>query len=494
MIVEKSHSNFNQALWLSISYACSMLVGILSAAILSRCFDKAEYGTYRQILYVYQILFTVFQAGLPSVFTYFLPRYTKEENKYIVKKVNQLLFLLGVVCSLLLFFTSNIIASILNNPGLSIGLKIFSFFPLFTLPTLGVEGIYTVNKNTKFVAIYTICTRLFMLACIVLPVIFMKNDYRYALIGWGIASFIAFIIAIIAKNRVYNNVEIHKVPQIMHNVFQYSLPIMGSAIVFMFFNSANQFFISRYFGIEIFAEYSNGYMTLPFAIIFIAPIRLLITPIFAKAAKERDYSNALKVLYDSTKQIFVLMIPVIVFAFCFAKEIMTFLYGSAYEFSYIFFRMILIFNFVEMFVFSSVLSAIGKTAPEFYFVIVCTVILWFLDFLLIKIDFADAYMITGIFIFLNILVRYVLPGIYLVVKGRIVVINRDVCVCMIKILTHALIVALLIVFISNIFLVNSSAFIRLISFMSVFYIVLIFTSSFIGVNYLQAILRLMKIK
>ena len=65
---------------------------------------------------------------------------------------------------------------------------------------------------------------------------------------------------------------------------------------------------------------------------------------------------------------------------------------------------------------------------------------------------------------------------------------------MIKILTHALIVALLIVFISNIFLVNSSAFIRLISFMSVFYIVLIFTSSFIGVNYLQAILRLMKIK
>ena len=214
MIVEKSHSNFNQALWLSISYACSMLVGILSAAILSRCFDKAEYGTYRQILYVYQILFTVFQAGLPSVFTYFLPRYTKEENKYIVKKVNQLLFLLGVVCSLLLFFTSNIIASILNNPELSIGLKIFSFFPLFTLPTLGVEGIYTVNKNTKFVAIYTICTRLFMLACIVLPVIFMKNDYRYALIGWGIASFIAFIIAIIAKNRVIIMLKFIKFPKL----------------------------------------------------------------------------------------------------------------------------------------------------------------------------------------------------------------------------------------------------------------------------------------
>ena len=155
-MANRNKSNYNQALWLSIGYVCSMAVGILSSAILSRYFSKTEYGTYKQIMYVYQILFSVFQAGLPAVFTYFLPRYSQEEGKYIVKKINFLLFILGLLCSLVLFFTSDILADLLKNPKLSTGLKIFSFFPLFTLPTLGVEGIYTVNKNTQFVAIYNV--------------------------------------------------------------------------------------------------------------------------------------------------------------------------------------------------------------------------------------------------------------------------------------------------------------------------------------------------
>lgn len=84
-------NNFNQALWLSVSYVCSMAVGIVSSAILTRYFDKVEYGTYKQIMYVYYILFTVFQAGLPAVFTYFLPKYGEGEGKYIVSIYNRLL-------------------------------------------------------------------------------------------------------------------------------------------------------------------------------------------------------------------------------------------------------------------------------------------------------------------------------------------------------------------------------------------------------------------
>ena len=90
-MLNKSKSNFNQALWLSISYTCSMLVGIVSSMILSRYFDKVEYGTYRQIIFIYNTLLTIFQAGLPSVFTFFLPRYSKEEGKFIVKKLQKIL-------------------------------------------------------------------------------------------------------------------------------------------------------------------------------------------------------------------------------------------------------------------------------------------------------------------------------------------------------------------------------------------------------------------
>lgn len=493
--MNNSKSNFNQALWLAVSYTCSMAVGIVSSAILSRYFDKTEYGTYKQIMYVYQILFTVFQAGLPAVFTYFLPRYSKEEGKYIVKKINQLLFIMGAFCSVVLFCTSGIIADLLKNPELSVGLKIFSFFPLFTLPALGVEGIYTVNKNTRFVAFYNITTRLLMLACIVIPVVFIKNDYKYALAGWGIASFVAFLIAIAAKNKVYSKVDMKAIPNMFKDVFNYTLPIMGSAIVYMFFNSATQFFISRYCGTEAFAEYSNGYMTLPFAVIFITPIRMLITPTFAKASKDGDYREALNMLYNSTKQLFVIMLPLIVFAFFFAKDIMLFLYGSEYEMSYYYFRIILMFNIVEMFVFSSVLSAIGKTKLEFYFVVVCSVLLWILDFIWVKTGIGNSYLIVATFVFLNSACKYILPGIYLYCKENMKIINKDVILCFLKVIVHVVITCLVTYLLSLVIFVDFHPLIKLTVFITVFYVLLLTSSRLtVKINYFQGLVKLINRK
>lgn len=491
-MVSNNKSNFNQALWLSIGYVCSMAVGILSSVILSRYFSKTEYGTYKQIMYVYQIMFSVFQAGLPAVFTYFLPRYSREEGKFIVKKINSLLFIMGFCCSLLLFFLADFLANLLKNPELSIGLKIFSFFPLFTLPTLGVEGIYTVNKNTLFVAKYNVFTRLLMLVCIIVPVLFVKNDYRYALVGWGVASFIAFIIAMVAKTRVYNSVKEVEIPNIFHDVFRYTIPIMGSSIVFMAFNSASQFFISRYYGTEAFAEYSNGYMTLPFAPIFIAPIRILLTPIFAKASANKDYARAMETLYSSTKQIFILLVPLIFFAFAYSREIMSFLYGDAYINSFIYFRIILMFNFAEMFVFSSVMNAIGRTKQRFYFDILCTVLLWVADCYLVYSGSGNPYLIAAAFAFLNTSCSYLLPGLYLYKKEHICVLSMDLIKTLLKICLHNCVVLVCVYKIICFYDIMSNPLVCLCLSLLLFYILLILTSRVVNVDYLQVVLRFKK--
>ena len=189
-------SNIHQAFWLGISSISNIFVSLVSAAILSRFFDKAEYGTYKQIMFVYSTLLVIFEAGLPSVFSYFLPRYSLAEGKYIVKKINQILFFSGGLLSITLFFSAEPIAQFLNNPELVKGLKLFSPFPFFTLPTLGLEGIYIVNKNTKYVAIYNTVTRILMLVCIVLPVLLYRNSYEVAIVGWGFAAVIAFFVAL----------------------------------------------------------------------------------------------------------------------------------------------------------------------------------------------------------------------------------------------------------------------------------------------------------
>ena len=204
MLKQQDNSNFNQALWLFISHAGTYSLILLSAAVLSRYFNKSEYGTYKQVMFVYTTLQTVFAAGLPSIYAYFLPRLNNGQSKTLVNRFTLILFLLGTIFSLVLYYGSTIFALVLKNPELETGLKIFALVPMFTLPTLGVEGIYTAIRKTKHLALYQIVSKLFNLLCVVVPVLFFRGTYKTALAGWTIAAFIIFLMALWMKNYPWN--------------------------------------------------------------------------------------------------------------------------------------------------------------------------------------------------------------------------------------------------------------------------------------------------
>lgn len=138
--------------------------------VLTRYMDKFNYGTYKQIFYVYTTLLSVFTLGLPKSYGYFLSRISKEEGKDFVNVMTKILVLSGLVFSILLFFCSPIIANILKNEELKTALRIFSPVPVFLMPTLGLEAIYATYKETYVAAIYSVVTRILLFACVTLPV------------------------------------------------------------------------------------------------------------------------------------------------------------------------------------------------------------------------------------------------------------------------------------------------------------------------------------
>ena len=71
---QEQTSNSKQAVWVAIGSFFSFFVGIVSPVILSRFFDKGDYGTYKQVMYVYNTLLAVFTLGLPKAYAYFLPK------------------------------------------------------------------------------------------------------------------------------------------------------------------------------------------------------------------------------------------------------------------------------------------------------------------------------------------------------------------------------------------------------------------------------------
>ncbi|MDR1882727.1 MAG: oligosaccharide flippase family protein [Prevotella sp.] len=362
-MVKNNQSNTVQAFWVVIGNFASFGFAMVSSMILSRYLLKEDYGTYRQVIYIYSTLLMVFTLGLPKAFSYFLPRVELGEAKDVTRKINRVFFVVGFIFSLLLFLFSSQIAIILKNDNLTLALKIFSLVPLFMLPTMGLESILATYKKTQLLAVYTVVTRIIMLLCVALPVVFFKGDYMSAVIGFVISSFFTLIIGLYLKNIPFKIVQGIKTQISYCQIFKYSLPLMHASLWGILINSADQFFISRFFGTETFAEFANGSLELPFVGMIIGASSTVLMPLFSRQIHEKvnPKQDILPVWRSAFEKIAKIIYPLVIFFWFFADIVMIILYGNFYEGSSVYFRIKLIVNFFTLISYGPLILAIGAT-------------------------------------------------------------------------------------------------------------------------------------
>lgn len=364
--VKENSSNTLQAFWVSTGSLFTYSFAFVSAMILSRYFVKEDYGTYKQVLYVYATLLAVFTLGLPKAFSFFLPRVPLDEAKTLIKKLTNLFFLLGSVFSVILFLFARQIATFLQNSDLELALKIFSPVPLLMLPTMGLEGILSTYRKLKFLTIYKIATGLMQLLCVVLPVILFKFGYIQAIIGFLTSSFFAFLLALFFQYMPVKNAG-NKKTQITYNeVIRFSLPLMYASLWGMIIAAADQFFISRYFGKAVFAEFANGSLELPFVGMIVGACATVLSPVFSRLNHEKVDPKA--EIFPIWKSVFektaILTYPLLLYCWFFADVLIVVFFGEMYENSSIYFRIKSLINFLNLIVFAPLIISIGKT--KFY--------------------------------------------------------------------------------------------------------------------------------
>lgn len=342
------NNNTQQAFWIAIGSFFSFGFTIASSMILSRYFSKFDYGTYKQVIYIYTTLLVVFTLGLPKTYSFFLPRVEINEAKNVINKITKILLIFGFLFSIILFFASDFIASILNNSELSYSLKLFSPVPFFMLPTMGLDGILSSFKVTKFMAIYTFMIKFFSFLCIALPVILFDINYEGAIIGFVVSSFISFLLSIYFRNYPLKNVKSEPTSVTYKQIFEFSIPLLFASIWSILMSSSDQFFISHYFGSEVFAEFSNGSTPLPFIDIIITSTAIVLSPVYSKLSSiNSNAKDEIFPIWDSVLQKTIKLIyPILIFSCFFSSSILDILYGSKYESAYLYF---IIFNFLFFF-------------------------------------------------------------------------------------------------------------------------------------------------
>ena len=354
--------------------------------ILSRYFDKGDYGTYKQVLYVYSTLLTIFLLGLPRTFSYFLPRVPIEQAKGMIDKLNLLLLLAGTAFSVVLFLASNLIASWMNNADLAVALRLFSPVPLLMLPTQGLEGVLSTYRKTQFMAIYTVLTRVLMLVCVALPVVIWNCGYKEAIIGFDIASLLMFLMAWALKYYPVRHERRERCQVSYKEIWQFALPLLLGSIWGLIINSADAFFVSRWFGKRIFAEFSNGAMELPFVGMIVAATTTVLSPIFSRmSSSKEDLRGEMFPLWKSAfAKSGMLIYPILLYCIFFADTLMAALYGEQYRVSGIYFQIKNLSLFFSIIAFGPLLINVGKvklfTRVHFW----CAVAVVVLEFLCVE--------------------------------------------------------------------------------------------------------------
>ena len=386
--------------------------------VMSRLYSEVNYGTYKQVFWVYSSLTVVFTLGLPRAFGYFLPKVSLEEGQDLTDKITRLFFILGATFSILLFSLSDLISKALDNPDLSLGLKVFSPVPFFLIPTIGIDSIYATYKKTEISAFYNVGSKAILAICLIASSILYSQSYIYAIIAFNIASFISFVFALYLKRKPYKGIKSKKTSITIKEILFFSLPIMGANIINIIINSTDQFFISRYFGVTEFAQFSNGAMELPFIGMIVGACSVVLLPVYSRLRANNQSIHECRndiiglwgnVIVKTIKLIY----PLVIFCMFFSHEIMVLLYGDKYVQSGLFFRIMLINNFFAVISTYPLILALNKVRQYMYIYAINAIILILLELMSVYL-FNNVYIICCISVFClalrNILFINVIAG------------------------------------------------------------------------------------
>ena len=376
-------SNSRQAMWVAVGQFSAFAIGIISPMILSRYFSKGDYGTYKQVMYVYNTLLIVFTLGLPKAYSYFIPRVSLPESKDVIRKISRLFAILGLFLSLLLFCGASAIADLLHNPDLELAIKWFSPTPLLLLPVMGIEGILASYKKAKHIALFTLCMRVFTLLFTILPVITFNGTYIHSIIGFDIASLLTCIFSYYLKYLPTRGIELQRATVSYKEIFAFSLPLLSASLWIMLFQSTNQFFISRYYGNEVFAEFSNGFMEFPIIPMVVNSVATILAPLFAGMAVKNKMSIG-DIWNSALNKTIKIIYPVTIYCILFSNIVMTCFYGKMYSTSGIFFSIKNIEGFFSVIPFYPILMALGKTKEYSRVDMVIAFLLLPLEFFIVK--------------------------------------------------------------------------------------------------------------
>jgi O-antigen/teichoic acid export membrane protein len=350
-----------RTLVVAIGQTATSMERIAVLFVLSRTLSKFDYGTYQQVWLVYLLVLPLFTLGLPGSILYFIPKTEPRQHKTVVFQTIFLLEIVGVIFSIITFLTAPLFAQQFNNPELLPLLRVFSIYPLFSLPPKLVNMLMIAQEKPLYSTIISALYSMLIVIFITSPSLLgLPLVYTYYCANLG--GFIFLIGLMIFLFSSYRQQVFHWDFKLLKSQVVYSTQLGLASVLGVISLQLNKVVVSSSFSPETYAVYTNGAFEIPFIGLITGSLMTVLIPEFTKRLGNTDaISSVWRLWNDATLKTAIIIFPIACSLFAFAPEFMSTLFSPRYETSASIFSIYLLLVFLRITQYGSLLQAMGKT-------------------------------------------------------------------------------------------------------------------------------------
>ena len=275
---------------------------------LSYHLPKADYGSYRQMWLLFNMLVPILSLGIPVSVNYFFPLLKEKEQKSFIFQTYFSLAILGFLFSLLFFLGSSGFGILFKNNQIVELIRYFSIIPFLVLPTLFYQNLFVcLNNPILATKVSLICSSGYLLS-IIIPLEYGGSitDMIYWLTLFYFFQFLSISVLYYKTFKKYNfyfNLDILK------KQFKYAIPVGLTSAIGVIAINIDSLFISSYFNPSKLAEYANGAMELPFIGIITGSVMAVFMPEFVKRYNDKKSEEVISLWHYSIIRVGTLFFP-----------------------------------------------------------------------------------------------------------------------------------------------------------------------------------------
>jgi O-antigen/teichoic acid export membrane protein len=304
-----------------VGLVASFAIGI----VLARIFAPAAFGTYKQFFLLYGTLYGLAQFGMAESLYYFVPRNTARTGQYACNALVTLA-LAGLGSLGLLYAWRTQIAVRLTNAGLADYMGLVGLFLTFMLMSTVLEIVMVSRKRHLMAAITYACSDIVRTLFFIVPALLL-GSLRAVFIGATAFAALRLAVLLAALWREYGRSFRIDLPLLWEQL-AYALPFALAVGVEVVQINYHQYIVASRFDAATFAIYAVGCLQIPLVdMIMTSTVNVMMV----KMAEDASHGKAAAALWHETIcRLAFLMVPLSVFLFVIAHELIVTLYTTRY--------------------------------------------------------------------------------------------------------------------------------------------------------------------